>query len=178
MWCRGDWGNKDCRILTDDRLMTVDNDEFISRHRRHVMSKILRLFLPIALVGVFAVLVHFAPGSRDGIVTSAAFPTLSAAPEAEMSVRILLGLTDTTSTKWDGSLSVTVGQVARVEPWRFDDDDKLEENSGAPSTARWKMSTHDARAFRPGAAAAAAPGAQPSIVANGVVVTLRDITSG
>ena len=142
------------------------------------MSKILRLVLPIVLIGVFAVLLQLAPGSRDATVTSAALPLLTAAPEEEMSVRILLGLTDTTSTKWDGALSVTAGQVARVEPWRFDDDDKLEENSGAPSTARWKMSTHDARAFRPGAAAAAAPGAQPSIVANGVVVTLRDITSG
>src|SRR5262245_13633488 len=142
------------------------------------MSKILRLVLPIVLIGVFAVLVQFAPGSRDGTVTSAVLRLPSATPETEMSVRILLGLTDTASTKWDGALSVTAGQVARVEPWRFDDDDKLEENSGAPSTARWKMSTHDARAFRPGAAAAAAPGPQPNIAANGVVVTMRDITSG
>jgi hypothetical protein len=101
---------------------------------------------------------------HSAVVAPAAAPS---APEEEISFRILLGLTDTKSTSWDGSLSVTPGAVARVEPWRFDDDDRLE--SGASGTARWKLSTHPARAF--GAAA------QRPVVANGLVATFRQITS-
>ena len=138
------------------------------------MNRILRSLLPIVLIVVFALLLQFAPSTRDGAVTSAGLPLLTAAPEAELSIRILLGLTDTASTKWDGSLSLTAGQVTRVEPWRFDEDDRLEENSGTASTARWKISTHEARAFAGGRA----PTAQPNIVANGIIATLRDITSG
>jgi hypothetical protein len=138
------------------------------------MRRILSVVLPIVLIAVLAILLQFAPGPRGAAVTSAAPPSLTPAPEAEMSFRILLGLTDTASTKWDGSLSLTAGIVARVEPWRFDDGDTLEELSGAASTARWRISTHPARAF----AGAAAAAAQQAVVSNGLVVTLRDINSG
>ena len=59
------------------------------------------------------------------------------------------------------------GVIARIEPWRFDQDDKIEESSAA--TARWKVSTRQGRAF----------GAQPQrpVVANGVIVTFRNLTS-
>jgi hypothetical protein len=138
------------------------------------MRRILRLGWPIIPVAVFAAFLQFAASPRGGVVTSAALPSLTAAPEQEISLRILLGLTDTVSTKWDGSLSVTAGKVTRVEPWRFDDDDSLEESSGATSTARWRISTHQARTFRSASAAAA----QPNFTANGLVATFREITPG
>ncbi len=140
------------------------------------MARILRFVLPSALLAVLAISLYFTLSPRGVAVTSAALsppvaaPPLTADLEDEMSIRILFGLTDSASTNWDGSLTVTSGTVARVEPWRFDEDDKLEENAGASSIARWKMSTHQARAF--GANAARQP-----VVANGVIVTFAKLTS-
>src|SRR4030095_15428760 len=75
----------------------------------------------------------------------------------EASFRILLGLTDTKSTPWNGSLSVSRGSVTRLEPWRFDEDDVLSGESA------WKLSTHPMRVF--------GPQAPRPVVANGVVAT-------
>jgi len=136
------------------------------------MTSISRFVLPLAFLAIFAWFLQSTHSPRSTAVTTEALPLSTAAPEAEMSFRILLGLTDQESQKWDGSLSVAPGTVARVEPWRFDDGDKLEEASGA--AARWKLSTHLARAF---AAAAVTPAARQNIAANGVVATLRDLTA-
>ena len=58
--------------------------------------------------------------------------------------------------------------IVRVEPWRFDDSDKLSENTAM--TARWQLSTHQARAFGVGAA-------QQSVVANGLIATFGNLNS-
>ncbi len=122
------------------------------------MARITRLVLPLALLLVVLWAFPSANSPRGAVAAPAAPP----APEdAESSFRILLGLTDEKSTPWDGSVSVTEGAVARIEPWRFDDGDRLEGNT-------WKLATHQARAF--GAVA------QRPVVANGVVATFRDLT--
>jgi hypothetical protein len=79
----------------------------------------------------------------------------------ETSFRILLGMTDTKSTPWNGSLSVSRGSITRLEPWRFDEDDVLSGES------TWALSTHPMRVF--------GPQAPRPVVANGVVATFRNL---
>ncbi len=122
------------------------------------MLRITRLVLPLAFLMIFLWALPFR-NSRQGSVGATAVPL---APEEEISFRILMGLTDTKAARWDGSLSVTAGTVARIEPWRFDDDDSLEGTSG------WKLSTHQTRVF--------GAGANRPVVANGVVATFRNLT--
>ncbi len=93
----------------------------------------------------------------------AASPPAPIATEEAESFRILLGLTDTFSTRWDGTISIRRGTVALLEPWRLDADDKLEGSS------RWKLRTHEARAF--------GADARPGIVANGVVATFKNLSN-
>ena len=74
-----------------------------------------------------------------------------------VSVRILLGVTDTASSVWDGSLTADGATVDSLEPWRFEGNDRI-------TGSAWRISTHMIRLF----------GAQPNrpIVANGVVAHL------
>lgn len=130
------------------------------------MSRTLRFALPSALFVSLALLYTFTFNSRSVAVSS----PVSAAPEDEWSFRILFGMTDQTSAKWDGSLTISSGAVARVEPWRFDQDDKLEEITSGTSSARWKLSTHRARAF-------GANAQQQPVVANGIIATFAKLSS-
>lgn len=131
------------------------------------MIKMPRLVVLLGLTLLVLLISQF--GNRWG--NTAVAPAVSLAQEAptssedEVGFRILLGLTDTKSTTWDGSISVTHGTVVRTEPWRFDDGDRFENSSGAH---RWKISTHPARAFL---AAQERP-----VVANGLIVTFRQLT--
>ena len=128
------------------------------------MSRLLSLILLFACLALIA---WFLP-TRNLNQNAGAFPISVAAAEEESAFRILFGMTDRESAKWDGSLAVSPGAIARVEPWRFDQDDKIEESSA--TSARWKVSTRQGRAF----------GAQPQrpVVANGVIVTFRNLTLG
>ncbi len=135
------------------------------------MLQKLRFILPLIVLAVLIWSFQSIHSSRRAAVTTASpqAPTLLPASEDEMCFRILLGLTDTQSVVWDGSLSVSPGVVARIEPWRFDEGDRLEEVSGNSSTVRWKMATHQARVF--GAAA------NRPVVANGVIVTFGKLVT-
>jgi hypothetical protein len=128
------------------------------------MSRFLSLILLLACLFLIA---WFLPSARKLSDDVGAFPASVAAAEEETAFRILFGMTDRESTKWDGALAVSPGAIARIEPWRFDEDDKIEESSAA--TARWKISTRQGRAF------AAQP--QRPVVANGVIVAFRNLTS-
>ena len=97
-------------------------------------------------------------------------PVALAAPETEHAFRILLGLTDTTSTRWDGGLTISGGALARIEPWRFDMQDAFGEQSA--TGAQWRVATHPIRLF-----AGQNAQANPPIVANGVVATFANVTS-
>src|SRR5262245_51932304 len=124
------------------------------------MARVSRLLFWFALLPLL-LLTFQAGNSPQG---SAASPPAQAAPEEEASFRILLGLTDTKPTPWDGSLAVSPGSVVRLEPWRFDEEDRLEGTSG------WKISTHGVRVF--GAAA------ERPVAANGVVATFSKLADG
>ena len=135
------------------------------------MTRLSRL---AALFVLFAAAIWYLQSAGDQnnpAGANAALPAAAPAPEEEQSYRILLGMTDQTSAAWDGSLTVSSGVVARIEPWRFDQGDRLEEVPANSSTARWKMSTHPARAF-------GGQNAQPQpVVANGVIATFRNLNS-
>jgi hypothetical protein len=128
------------------------------------MLRLLRLILPLACLALF---LWSLPAARNTKHTAEVVSAGVAAAEEEISLRLLFGMTDRESVKWDGSLTISPGAIARIEPWRFDEDDKLEESSG--SAARWKMATRQGRAF------GAAP--QRPVAANGLIVTFRDLTS-
>ncbi|MCC6395064.1 MAG: hypothetical protein IT167_31020 [Bryobacterales bacterium] len=76
-------------------------------------------------------------------------------------VRILLGVTDQATTKWDGSVQARGARITSIEPWRFDGQDAM---LGGNS---WKCETHPPRLF--GAQSAANSTVR---VANGVMVWL------
>ncbi|MGH9658646.1 MAG: hypothetical protein ACRD96_08885, partial [Bryobacteraceae bacterium] len=75
-------------------------------------------------------------------------------------VRVLLGLTDTAETRWDGSASARGAKITGIDPWRFEGTDAVLENSS------WRISTHPIRLFG-GQIQAPRP-----VVANGVIVWL------
>jgi hypothetical protein len=85
---------------------------------------------------------------------------VSANAQAPVSIRVLLGATDTESTSWDGGVRAKGASIVSIEPWRFEGTDRIDGN-------RWAVSTHPARRF--GGGNQATP---PPVVANGVVITL------
>jgi len=85
---------------------------------------------------------------------------LCASGQTPVSVRVLLGATDTESTVWDGGVTAQGASILSIEPWRFEGTDAIHGNS-------WSISTHNARRF-----GGANQGPEPPVVANGVVITL------
>jgi hypothetical protein len=84
---------------------------------------------------------------------------LSAPATPATGVRIILGLTDTASTKWDGGATARAARITSIEPWRFEGSDAINGN-------QWTISTHNIRLF-------GGQLAPPSVaVANGVIVWL------
>ena len=54
---------------------------------------------------------------------------------AGASFRVLLGVTDKESTKWDGSVGVAPGKITSIRGWRFADGDSTD------NTSSWKASS-------------------------------------
>src|SRR5438309_1682331 len=77
-------------------------------------------------------------------------------------VRIILGLTDTDVTKWDGSITARGAQITGIEPWRFEGSDAIQGTS-------WTVSTHPIRLFGAGGQFGLA---RPPHVANGIIARL------
>ena len=65
---------------------------------------------------------------------------LSPAAHGATGVRVLLGLTDKASTKWDGGVSARGARIVSLEPWRFEGADAITGN-------QWRVSTHPVRLF-------------------------------
>src|SRR5437588_6136561 len=89
-----------------------------------------------------------------------------AGAQTPISVRVLLGATDTQAVKWDGSVQAQDATVLSLEPWRFEGADSI-------SGAQWQISTHPMRRFAGAAAANPAP-----VVANGIVINLSSAGQG
>ncbi len=85
---------------------------------------------------------------------------LSAQTQSAVGVRLIFGLTDKEQAKWDGSVTVEGARVASIDPWRFEGEDAILDNSS------WRVSTHRIRLFGGGR------NGPPPFVANGVVVWL------
>jgi hypothetical protein len=120
----------------------------------------MKRILQLTFLAGFAALIATAPASRTHDL--AAMQAGGGEQDAR-TYRIILGMTDTRPTTWDGSLSVASGTLARLEPWRFDGKDRFE------GTNAWKMETHLIRWWISG-------GTERTVVANGVVATLGGIT--
>ena len=88
---------------------------------------------------------------------------LAASANAAVGVRVLLGLTDSKTTNWDGSATANGARIVSIEPWRFEGKDAISGN-------QWTMSTHPIRLF------GGARLAQITPVANGVIVWLDGAT--
>ncbi|SPE40792.1 conserved exported hypothetical protein [Candidatus Sulfopaludibacter sp. SbA3] len=88
---------------------------------------------------------------------------LSQAASADVGVRVVFGLGDVQTARWDGSAAARGAQIKLVEPWRFEDGDAVTGQS-------WRAATHPIRLF--GGGNANQPNAP--IVANGVILTLTD----
>ena len=88
--------------------------------------------------------------------------------QAAVSVRILLGVTDTASTVWDGDVSARGARITAVEPWRFDENDAI-----LPGD-RWRMSSRPARAFTGSERSKAAGPRVGPMAPNGVLIQLAD----
>src|SRR5277367_5082670 len=94
---------------------------------------------------------------------------MCASARANVAVRVIFGVGDQASVKWDGSAAATGTEIKLVEPWRFEREDSI--NGSA-----WTVSTHNVRAFVPlfyGLPRRALP-----IVANGVILTVTEIPDG
>ena len=78
-----------------------------------------------------------------------------------VSVRILLGVGDTTSVRWDGTVETSGASIKSIDPWRFEGADGIVDHM-------WHVSTHTVRLFS-GTVPTALPGS--GIVANGIIVT-------
>ena len=97
--------------------------------------------------------------------------TLSAAcaAPAQVSVRILLGVGDTESVRWDGTIAAQGGKIASLTPWRF-------EGADAIVGSTWHLSTHPIRLFNGGTQVSSR--GVSNVVANGLIVNLSDTAGG
>jgi hypothetical protein len=93
---------------------------------------------------------------------------LAAESRGAVGVRVLMGLTDQNSSKWDGSAAAPGARIAKIDPWRFDVEQASSGALAADSIRdnTWILSTHRARNF----------GASTQFVPNGVIVWLEDET--
>ena len=95
-----------------------------------------------------------------------AVSSLFAQSSTSYGVRILLGVGDSQSTHWDGSLSATGPNIARLDPWRFQMGDAIDGNS-------WTMATHPIKLFLGGIFVANAHTDRgPTMASNGFIAQL------
>ncbi|HYW43001.1 MAG TPA: hypothetical protein VE959_09095 [Bryobacteraceae bacterium] len=90
--------------------------------------------------------------------------SLPASAQGPVSVRVLLGATDTEPASWSGGVRAQGAGIVSIEPWRFEGADAITGNS-------WRVTTHPARRFGGGQVN------PPPVVANGVVIHLANADS-
>src|SRR5437588_1717984 len=89
-----------------------------------------RLSAFIISLAVVTYIAQFIPRSQSHSAS-----TRITAPDA-IAFRIVFGAADKEPVKWDGSLQLSGGQIARLEPWRFSAaGDQIAANGS------WKLST-------------------------------------
>jgi len=92
----------------------------------------------------------------------------------DIGIRLRFGLNDKTPTNWDGSVTVSPGQVAGISGWRFTIADSTD------GTNSWSAATRPAvaarRANNPRLAALQTVGTNAPIADNGVLLTFTQVT--
>src|SRR5260370_18641414 len=78
--------------------------------------------------------------------------------------RVLLGVGDTVSTNWDGSVKLTGGKVTGIQGWRFAENDSSDDKSS------WKVSTRGGGAIGAGKKGGQKKGPGP-VLENGVLIS-------
>ena len=61
--------------------------------------------------------------------------------QADVGVRVLLGVRDVQGSSWDGSAAIDRGRIAKVDPWRFGKNDEI------ASDGSWKIVTAPVLSF-------------------------------
>jgi hypothetical protein len=61
--------------------------------------------------------------------------------QAQIGVRVLLGVTDEAAVTWDGSVSADGASITRLDPWRFGKEDEIKDDGS------WKISTRPVLSF-------------------------------
>jgi hypothetical protein len=97
------------------------------------------------------------------VVAAAGLLTAALRAQTAASFRVLLGVTDTAVTRWDGTVSARNGGSCELQPWRFEGVDNI-------SGSLFHLSTHPARLFN------AAALANASLVPNGFIINAKDVT--
>ena len=94
-------------------------------------------------------------------------PTLALQAQTPAAFRVLMGVTDTSSIRWDGTITVKEAGDYSLEGWRFEDMDDIDGNV-------FHFSTHEPRL----------PGGPLSkwktgpVVANGFIVNAKAVSDG
>ncbi len=91
----------------------------------------------------------------------------------EVGVLVRFGLTDTTSSKWDGSVSVSSGKVENVGGWRFQMKDAVEGTSWTAMTR--PLTERRSNNAKKGAQQNKKKAASEAMADNGVVLHLVDV---
>jgi hypothetical protein len=101
----------------------------------------------------------------------ALFLTLAAAcaADAQVTVRILLGVGDTESVRWDGTIAAQGAKITSIAPWRF-------EGADAIVGSTWHLNTHPIRLFNGGTQVSSR--GVSNVVANGLIVDVAGEASG
>ncbi len=102
------------------------------------------------------------------LVASLLLVLASSALEAQTTVRILVGIGDAESVRWDGTIAAQGATITSIAPWRFEGADNI-------SGTTWHLNTHPVRLFNGGTQVSSR--GVSNVVANGLIVDLSG-TSG
>ena len=83
--------------------------------------------------------------------------------QAQIGIRVLFGINDTESVRWDGTIAAQGARIVSLEPWRFEGTDAI-----VGST--WHANTRAIRLFNAGTQISSR--GVSNVVANGIIVNL------
>jgi hypothetical protein len=96
-----------------------------------------------------------------------AFPAIA----LDVGVRIRFGLTDKEPKQWDGTISVSPGEIERIDGWRFEDGDEVQGTSGWKARSRSLTVRRSNNAKKVGKG----KGGNANMADNGVILLLTSV---
>src|SRR4051794_5466892 len=125
---------------------------------KSILLKVTPLLLLVAGVLLYPRLTQHAQDTKSGAMGM---------PETT-TFRVLLGVGDSASTNWDGSVKLAGGKIVKIEGWRFADGDSTD------GTSSWKASTRGgavAPGGKKGGQKKGSPGGPGPVLENGVLIS-------